>query len=71
MTEDELFKSELCSLLNRCSQESRSNTPDFILANYLIDCLRAWDLAVTQHDHYGMLCEPLGIRAPHQRAWDD
>ena len=30
-------------LLNRYSMENGSNTPDFMLADYLIDCLRALD----------------------------
>jgi hypothetical protein len=33
--EDVSFRKELESLLNRFSRENRSNTPDFILANYL------------------------------------
>ena len=43
--EDKL-QSELRELLNRHSAESRSNTPDFVLAEYLIHCLRAFDYAV-------------------------
>jgi len=33
------FKQELASLINRYSYENGSNTPDFIIAEYLIDCL--------------------------------
>lgn len=39
------FRSELSSLLNKCCRENGSNTPDFILAEYLGDCLRAFDVA--------------------------
>ena len=39
------FTKELKELLNRHSKESNSNTPDFILANYIIDCLDAFDKA--------------------------
>jgi hypothetical protein len=40
------FRSELEGLINRYSIESGSNTPDYILADYLMDCLRAFDSAV-------------------------
>lgn len=36
------FESELESLINRYSKENDSNTPDFILAEYLTDCLATW-----------------------------
>lgn len=37
------FRHELFSLLNKYSKENGSNTPDFILADYLVDCLAALD----------------------------
>lgn len=37
------FKKELRDLLNRYSQENGSNTPDFILADYLFDCLQCFN----------------------------
>lgn len=40
------FKDELISLINRYSKENGSNTPDYILAGYLNDCLEAFDKAV-------------------------
>lgn len=42
------FKTELTSALNRARAENRSNTPDFILARYLIGCLNAFDVAVNE-----------------------
>ena len=42
------FESELEHLLNRYSQESASNTPDFILAQYVIGCLATFATTV-QH----------------------
>ena len=48
------FRSELCELLNRHSIENRSDTPDWILRNFLCDALRAFDVAVCQRsDWYG------------------
>lgn len=39
------FRKELAELLNRHSADASSNTPDFILANYLTACLDAFDVA--------------------------
>lgn len=40
------FRKELEALLNTRSKENGSNTPDFILAEYLLSCLEAFDKAV-------------------------
>ena len=37
------FRKELASLINKHSKENGSNTPDFILVEYLDDCLKAYD----------------------------
>ncbi len=45
--------------LNRRSAENESNTPDFILAEYLMDCLSAFDKATKRRDKwYGVHLEP-------------
>ena len=44
------FADELESLINRYSQENGSDTPDFILASYLNDCLKAFDSAVAARE---------------------
>jgi hypothetical protein len=44
------FRKELVTLLNRENQEGNSNTPDFILAEYLIGSLAAFDKAVSLRD---------------------
>ena len=41
---------ELGSLLNRFSVENKSNTPDFILAQYLMGCLQIFATAVQQRE---------------------
>lgn len=46
------FRTELGALLNQYSQENGSNTPDFILASYLVDCLRAFDAAVDARERW-------------------
>ncbi len=40
------LEQELAELLNRHSVENDSNTPDYILAEYLTDCLDAYSKAV-------------------------
>lgn len=37
------LRRELASVLNRHSLEEGSNTPDFILADYLLGCLDSFD----------------------------
>lgn len=45
---------QIAALLNEASAENGSNTLDFILASYLMDCLRAFDNAVcTREVWYG------------------
>jgi len=44
------FKNELQSLINRFSKENASNTPDFILAVYLENCLDAFNMACQQRE---------------------
>lgn len=46
------FEKELEALLNRFSQENGSDTPDFILAKYLNDCLTAWNHAVVAREKW-------------------
>ncbi len=53
------FRTKLTSLLNCESKENESDTPDFILANYLIDCLRAFDDATIRREMWYGRNEPL------------
>lgn len=43
---DKSFREELRDIINCHSKENGSNTPDFILAEYLTDCLEVFDKAV-------------------------
>lgn len=40
------FRRELEALLNKYSQENGSDSPDFVLAQFLIDSLIAWNGAM-------------------------
>ena len=46
------FRSELELAINRYSQENGSNTPDHILAEYLQNCLVAFDTAVNARERW-------------------
>jgi hypothetical protein len=39
----DLFRTELRQLINRFSIDNESNTPDFLLAQYLMRCLSAYE----------------------------
>ena len=57
------FVKELEELVNRHSQENGSDTPDFILAGYLQDCLEAWNRATKWREKwYGR--EPKPVEPP-------
>lgn len=45
-----LFQKALEQLLNAHSMENASGTPDFLLARYLIACLRAYEEATVDRD---------------------
>jgi len=48
------FRKELTELINKHSMENESDTPDFMLAEYLMDCLRAFNAVInTRKKWYG------------------
>lgn len=50
----EKLRAEIAAAINRCSAENGSDTPDFILANFLTSCLEAFDAAtVVRQNWYG------------------
>ena len=57
------FKKELADLLNSKCRENASNTPDFILAKYLWNCLTNFEITTKAREKwYGTHLEP---DAPH------
>lgn len=46
------FRKEIEQTINKYSQENESNTPDFILAEYLTDCLKSFDKAVNRREEW-------------------
>lgn len=49
---DKTFHEALEELINGYSMENDSNTPDFILASYLHDCLGAFNSAMMHRDKW-------------------
>jgi hypothetical protein len=52
MKNRKLFLDELTKLINRCCLENESNTPDFILAQYLASCLEIFNSFVSRRDRW-------------------
>lgn len=53
------FKSELTALINKYSMESGSDTPDFILAEFISSSITAFELAVLMRESwYGRVGSP-------------
>ncbi|KKN42486.1 hypothetical protein LCGC14_0712960 [marine sediment metagenome] len=46
------FQKALGDLLNRESMENESDTPDWILAQYLQSCLAVWNVATQQREKW-------------------
>ena len=46
------WRKEIEAAINRSSAVTGSNTPDFILAEYLVDCLMAFDKAVNRRNEW-------------------
>lgn len=46
------FKKELEQLINKHSIENESNSPDFILAEYLTLCLEAWKRSIKNREKW-------------------
>jgi len=46
------FKKEIEFVINKYSVENLSNTPDFILANYVQDCLYCFETATLARDKW-------------------
>lgn len=55
------FRKELEKLINHYSMEAGSDTPDFILADYIYDCLKNFDKAVQSREKwYGRVVKTCG-----------
>ena len=59
------FLRELSALINKHALENGSNTPDFLLATYLAECLHTFDHVMQQRAEWWNRPPPGGI-LPHQ-----
>lgn len=50
--QEKSLSDELSSLINRHSRENDSNTPDFILAGFMMMCLRAGEYLVNMREQW-------------------
>lgn len=46
------FREDIQRVINKHSKENESNTPDFILANYVQDCLYCYETAIIARDKW-------------------
>lgn len=60
------FIQELRSVINRHSKENASDTPDFILAQYLNSCLKSFDYATKARTKW--FCDTKDRKDQKQRA---
>lgn len=49
LKKDSTFRMKLERLINECSLENRSDTPDYLLADYMITCLVAYEKTVNEN----------------------
>lgn len=52
VTRETQFERDLTSLLNRYSKENDSNTPDFLLAEHMIGCLKLFNAIVGKREKW-------------------
>lgn len=54
------FEDEIAKVINSFSRENRSDTPDWILANFIDRCLTAWEVTSAERDRYYRLAPSPG-----------
>jgi hypothetical protein len=70
MNTPEGFKEDLTALINKYSLENGSNTPDFLLADYLLQCLAVFDVTIAHREawygrgYHDMVSPPVGPGDP-------
>lgn len=46
------FKKELAFLVNKYSLENQTDTPDYVIADYLVRCLRNWNTTYQEREKW-------------------
>lgn len=62
------FQDELAALINKHSEENESNTPDFVLAGYLYDCLEAFNRATRDRSQWYGMADGIPATSPIAKA---
>lgn len=52
MVAESQLRKDIAEVINRHSAENGSDTPDFILAEYLESCLRSFDVACNRRSNW-------------------
>ena len=52
MNKESTFEKELENLINKYNKENGSDTPDFILAEYLLGCLETWNNSIKKREKW-------------------
>ena len=52
VSNEDNFQKRLEDVINNACRENKSNTPDFILANYMLRCLQAFEDASNQREQW-------------------
>jgi len=52
MLNESEFQNDLSELINKYSYENESNTPDFLLAEYLSDCLVSYNKLLNKRNKW-------------------
>lgn len=63
------FRKDLEEVINRHSQENGSNTPDFVLADYLCACLVAFDNSVNAREKWYAESDRASSRPGWRGSW--
>lgn len=64
------LRDDIVAAINRHSAENGSNTPDFILGDYLVSCLAAFDVAVTRRGQWNSGMREMPVKAELDAAHD-
>ena len=51
------FKKELTDLINKFSLDSKCNTPDYILCDYIVNCIENYYNTIQKKDEYSKIKE--------------
>ena len=67
-----LIHNEFRATINRHSIENDSNTPDYMLADYLVACLDAWnETTQSREKFYGREARPIPVSEwPKEKTFD-